>query len=328
MTEHKKTIALDFDGVLHSYSSGWQGCDVIPDGPVPGAMAFLRALVEDGRFDVCIHSSRCSEPAGVAAIKKWLAKNIMGSAKTWIDGVLIVQDDDDFDGRAIFDGIRIVDKKPPAFVTIDDRAIQFAGTWPELDDLAAFVPWNKRTGAQRGLSTPDPRHHLHANLLAHFFVRDREGNGNGILPETPMPPVKPPHQSVEAKDNLFDLVARFSSALLKKLQAAEVKYGRRDDWMKTDWELSLQCQLAHHVAKGDPLDVAAYSAFAWHHGWRTAQDGTPTILATGNQVEAAVAYGRDSGAGWNTEGDRVAAELGARRAIAHLAGQVFEDVAA
>lgn len=26
------------------------------------------------------------------------------------------------------------------------------------------------------------------------------------------------------------------------------------------------------MTKGDPLDVAAYCAFAWHHGWPTATD--------------------------------------------------------
>ncbi|WP_024351055.1 HAD domain-containing protein [Aurantimonas coralicida] len=145
---HKKLICLDFDGVLHSYSSGWQGCDKIADGPVPGAMAFLRRLVEDGRFDVVVHSSRCSDPAGIEAIKKWLAKHIMGSAPSRIDGDFLVQDGE-FDSRAIFEAIRVVDKKPPAVVTIDDRAIMFDGTWPALDRLAAFLPWNKRTGAQR-----------------------------------------------------------------------------------------------------------------------------------------------------------------------------------
>lgn len=33
--------------------------------------------------------------------------------------------------------------------------------------------------------------------------------------------------------------------------------------------------LAEHVAKGDPRDVAAYCAFAWHHGWSTAEAATP-----------------------------------------------------
>ena len=40
--------------------------------------------------------------------------------------------------------IRFPLEKPPAMVTIDDRAITFTGEWPDLDDLKAFKPWNKR----------------------------------------------------------------------------------------------------------------------------------------------------------------------------------------
>ena len=38
----KPILCLDFDGVIHSYASGWKGADVIPDAAVPGAMEFLR----------------------------------------------------------------------------------------------------------------------------------------------------------------------------------------------------------------------------------------------------------------------------------------------
>ena len=32
----KQTVVFDFDGVIHSYSSGWRGETVIPDEPVTG----------------------------------------------------------------------------------------------------------------------------------------------------------------------------------------------------------------------------------------------------------------------------------------------------
>jgi hypothetical protein len=40
---HKLTICVDFDGVLHSYASGWKGAGVVADGPVDGAIEWLNA---------------------------------------------------------------------------------------------------------------------------------------------------------------------------------------------------------------------------------------------------------------------------------------------
>ena len=72
-------------------------------------------------------------------------------------------------------------------------------------------------------------------------------------------------------DPLDNLVARFSVALLEKLKAAREKYGfSREHWRDTDWMESCQRSLVEHLAKGDPRDVAAYCAFMWHHGWKTA----------------------------------------------------------
>ena len=34
-------------------------------------------------------------------------------------------------------------KKPAAFLTIDDRAICFGGTFPTADEMMSFKPWNK-----------------------------------------------------------------------------------------------------------------------------------------------------------------------------------------
>jgi len=39
----KPILVLDFDGVLHSYTSGWQGATVIADPPTRGMVEFLRA---------------------------------------------------------------------------------------------------------------------------------------------------------------------------------------------------------------------------------------------------------------------------------------------
>lgn len=65
------------------------------------------------------------------------------------------------------------------------------------------------------------------------------------------------------------LVRRFAAALGAKLLKAQEKYGRSTDWMETNWQTECQAKLLEHVAKGDPLDVAAYAAFLWHHSWRS-----------------------------------------------------------
>lgn len=70
-------------------------------------------------------------------------------------------------------------------------------------------------------------------------------------------------------DALVDLVSRFSAALLEKLRYARDIKGR-SGWDETNWMRDCQRALLSHIPKGDALDVAAYAAFCWHHGWSTA----------------------------------------------------------
>lgn len=125
----RKLLSLDFDGVLHSYRSGWRGADRIDDAPVPGAMMFLRDAVD--HFQVAVFSSRSHQPGGIAAMTEWLLRHL-----TYEFGAGIA--------RSIVDAIEFPDHKPAAHVSIDDRAIQFNGSFPGLDELARFQPWNRR----------------------------------------------------------------------------------------------------------------------------------------------------------------------------------------
>ena len=52
----KPILCLDFDGVIHSYESGWKGAAAIPDDPVPGAAEFIRTAHE--HFAVQVYSAR------------------------------------------------------------------------------------------------------------------------------------------------------------------------------------------------------------------------------------------------------------------------------
>lgn len=136
----KPILCLDFDGVIHSYDSGWKGADIIPDPPVPGALLFIYEALD--RFEVHIFSSRSNQAGGIAAMQAWLRKYAVGSI---IDGVF-----SDDPNLCWLDAVKWPTEKPPAMVTIDDRAITFTGEWPTIDSLLAFKPWNKGGGFDWG----------------------------------------------------------------------------------------------------------------------------------------------------------------------------------
>lgn len=133
-------ICVDFDGVIHSYTSGWQGVSVISDPPVKGAIEWLidHLPVPDAlggcmapKYEgpiVQIYSSRSKSWFGRRAMRKWLIAN--GLPREYID-----------DGLLKFPA-----KKPAAFLTIDDRAICFTGEFPSTSEMMSFKPWNKKNG--------------------------------------------------------------------------------------------------------------------------------------------------------------------------------------
>lgn len=122
MSNRKPILCLDFDGVIHSYTSGWQGADCIPDPPVDGAIEFITEAVK--RFKVVIFSSRSNQRDGIASMQIWLMSYLKD--------------------ESVYDQIDWPKEKPPAMITIDDRAITFVGVWPEICDLLDFKPWNKK----------------------------------------------------------------------------------------------------------------------------------------------------------------------------------------
>lgn len=123
----KKIILLDFDGVIHSYKSGWKGAGVIPDPPVDGAIEFIRTLINDKDYEVCIYSSRSKQEGGIDAMINWLKENALTNLELL--------------------EIRFPKQKPAAFITVDDRAICFDGDFSTLKDkIDNFIPWNKKEG--------------------------------------------------------------------------------------------------------------------------------------------------------------------------------------
>jgi len=131
----KPILSLDFDGCVHAYNSRWTEAHEIPDGPVPGALDFLRVAVD--KMTVAIFSSRCVDhhtgrdhntafrnDLGIQAMKDWFAQH-------GLEAEVIAK-------------LQFWHCKPPAHVSIDDRAWRFDGDWSQvsIDDLLAFKPWN------------------------------------------------------------------------------------------------------------------------------------------------------------------------------------------
>lgn len=113
MSKHKRTICLDFDGVVHSYVSGWKGVTSIPDAPVPGAKEAIDTLRAQG-YEVVIFSTRSSTPDGLYAMQRWLEDNGIHAD-------------------------RVSAEKPPALIYVDDRGLKFDGDWPQtLQDISGF----------------------------------------------------------------------------------------------------------------------------------------------------------------------------------------------
>lgn len=149
------TVAVDFDGVIHRYSRGWQD-GTIYDPPVPGTVHALRALLE--QYAVYVLTTR--EPEQVMPWLEGLGFDVTIDERCdrcHGDGGL---QDVDLDGRPVmgraedpcreckgsgqlwaWDGrgqLLVTNRKLPAIAYIDDRAIRFTSWQQASYDLALF----------------------------------------------------------------------------------------------------------------------------------------------------------------------------------------------
>lgn len=161
----KPTISVDFDGVLHAYTSGWKGVGVVADGPVPFAIDWLLDCLAAG-VHPAIYSSRSHSLRGRQAMKRaiqgwgaahfgieasedmeaWRQHFDKWTAADYNPGMDMPSIEEQEAGRWLVRSLGWPWVKPPALVTIDDRAICFTGSFDELKpkELLEFKPWNKR----------------------------------------------------------------------------------------------------------------------------------------------------------------------------------------
>lgn len=119
--KRRRTIAVDFDGVIHRYSKGWKDGSIY-DPPVDGAREALARI--HARYEVVIFTTRVNPD--------------MRGSEVQMDRVLDWLESNGFHKGEHFDIITHV--KPPALAYIDDRALHFTAWDQALDELSGRYP--------------------------------------------------------------------------------------------------------------------------------------------------------------------------------------------
>jgi hypothetical protein len=120
-----RTIAIDFDGVLHPYTNGWTGSVPDDEPPISGVRGFLE-LLKAQDYRLVVFSTRADHAEGAAGIDRWLT---------------------DWGIRPFFD--EITHTKPPAIAYVDDRAVPFIGNWQAVLDGIDKLAGGPSHGAAR-----------------------------------------------------------------------------------------------------------------------------------------------------------------------------------
>lgn len=107
----KTTLAVDFDGVIHRYSQGWQDGRIY-DPPVEGAMEGLLRLGQ--RHRVVVHTSRTN----IEEVRQWIHHQLAAYLEQPMESEALAF-------------LEVTNIKPKAIAYIDDRAIRFTH-WPDV----------------------------------------------------------------------------------------------------------------------------------------------------------------------------------------------------
>lgn len=130
MSKRKYTVAVDFDGVIHSYTSPWVNAHTIPDVPVPGAIEWLHRMIQN--FEVHIFTTRGKTWRGRRAVRAYLRRH--GGHLFWYE----------FAGGRGLEDITVSATKDAALIYLDDRAVRFNGSnFPNAQEIHQLRPWNK-----------------------------------------------------------------------------------------------------------------------------------------------------------------------------------------
>lgn len=124
--ENKFNLAIDFDGTINTYDSGFVSPSQIPDPPTEGAKEALDLLSQ--HFCIVIFSVRAETPEGKEAIKEYMKKHELP------------YDD-------------VTNEKPSGLI-IDDNCLTFTGSWKDmLKKISTFTHWKDSKNGNKNSET-------------------------------------------------------------------------------------------------------------------------------------------------------------------------------
>lgn len=125
-----RTIAFDFDGVIHKYRDGWKDGSIYDEYNEEVVKVMIRLL--ENNYAVAILSTR--DPVQIS--NWWNSKNFPVTAVPVINGSTFWNDTTH---------IGVFNKKIPAQVYIDDRGLTFNGDTTNLyDSIVKFQTYQER----------------------------------------------------------------------------------------------------------------------------------------------------------------------------------------
>jgi hypothetical protein len=120
LDDETKTIAIDFDGVIHSFEFGFHD-GTIYGTPLPGSLESIKKIAE--KYKIVIYTAKAKKDrplingkTGTELVWEWLKKYEIDTLITDVTA-----------------------EKPRAVCYIDDKAIQFINWNQALNDLSTFT---------------------------------------------------------------------------------------------------------------------------------------------------------------------------------------------
>ena len=120
LADETKTIAIDFDGVIHSFELGFHD-GTIYGTPLPGSLESIKKIAE--KYKIIIYTAKAKKDrplingkTGTELVWEWLKKYKIDT---------LIAD--------------VTAEKPRAVCYIDDKAIQFINWNQALNDLSTFT---------------------------------------------------------------------------------------------------------------------------------------------------------------------------------------------